>query len=119
MSVAKKNDKVDAKISRRFLHPRFKEECSLAMEAGKLKYGDFNFMKGHTILQLLDALERHLDLYKWGEDLDKDCSERLGRPVTHLGNMAACINMLLAQDDAGTLKDDRYHIDKVDRYEGN
>lgn len=108
MSGAMKNDKTDSKITRRYIHPRLKEECSLAMEAGAAKYSAFNFMKGHTVLQLLDALERHLDLYRWGEDLDKDCTERLGRPVTHLGNIAACVNMLLAQQAEGTLKDDRY-----------
>jgi hypothetical protein len=105
---AMKNDQLDSKISRRYLHPRFKEEVSLAMEAGAIKYQAYNFLKGHTTLQLLDALERHIDLYRWGEDNDPDCSNRLNRPVTHLGCALACINMLLAQEAYGTLTDDRF-----------
>jgi Domain of unknown function (DUF5664) len=106
--MAMKNDAADGKVGHRYLHPRFKKETSLAMEAGAIKYKAFNYLKGHTTLQLLDALERHLDLYRWGQDNDQDCSERLGRPVSHLGNMAACINMLLAQIEEGTITDDRY-----------
>ena len=109
---ALKNDISDGKIQHRFLHPRFKKETSLALMAGSIKYGDFNFMKGHTILQLLDAIERHLDLYKWGEDNDPDCTERMGCSVSHLGNIGANLNMLLAQIDAGTIIDDRYKGNK-------
>lgn len=104
---AKKDDKKDGKVGHRYIHPRFKKEVELAMEAGAVKYSSYDFLKGHTQLQLLDALERHLDLYRWGEDIDKDCSDRLGRPVSHLGNMGACLNMLLAQIEMGTSVDDR------------
>lgn len=109
---AKKNDAADGKVGHRYIHPRFKKELSLALLAGERKYGSYNYLKGHTILQLLDALERHMDAYRWGEDIDADCTERLGREVSHLGNMAACINMLCAQIDLGTITDDRPKIEE-------
>lgn len=105
---ALKNDVQDKKPQHRYTHPEVKRELALAMMAGAIKYSAYNFMKGHTVLQLLDALERHLDLYRWGEDLDKDCTERLGQPVSHLGCILACVNMLCAQRSEGTLIDDRY-----------
>jgi len=105
---AKKNDVSDGKYQCRYIHPATKKAMGIALEAGDLKYGPFNFMDGHTVLQLLDALERHLDAFRWGEDFDHDCSKRLGRKVPHVGNMLACLNMLMAQQAEGTLIDDRY-----------
>jgi hypothetical protein len=111
--TAAKDDKKDGKISRRYIHPRFKDAVGLAMEAGEKKYGKFNFLKGHTVLQLLDAAERHIDDYRWGQDNDIDCSSRINRDVSHLGNAAACINMILAQMAEGTITDDRVDREEV------
>jgi len=103
---AKKNNAVDGKVSRRFIHYRFLDELGLALAAGELKYGAYNFTKGHDLSQLLDAAQRHLEKIQWGEWEDADCTERLGRSVSHLGCAAASLNMIMAQLELGTLNND-------------
>ena len=112
---ALKNDLLDGKVSRRFIHPETLNEMGRAMEAGAIKYKAYNFMLGHTATQLLDAAMRHIELYMWGEDVDEDTSKRLGRDVSHLGCALANLNMLIAQKDADTLFDNRYkgHLEKT------
>lgn len=105
---AKKNDKKDGKPQYRYLCKRFLDETSYPMMAGVIKYGAYNFMKGHNRTQLLEAAIRHLMLDMGGEDLDKDTTDLLGQDVSHLGCALANINMLLSQLEAGTLTDDRY-----------
>jgi hypothetical protein len=104
---ARKDDVKDGKVGRAYMHPRTRDELELAHEAGAVKYGPLNFMDGHTTTQLLSAAIRHLEKHLWEGDLDEDCTQRLGRPVMHLGCALAGINMLLAQIEAGTHLDDR------------
>jgi hypothetical protein len=106
--VGRKDDKKDGKVGRRYLHPAFKDAVGLAHDAGAIKYEPFNFLNpGLTILQLLDACERHIDEFRWNGDYDDDCSKRLGRLVHHLGNAGACLNMVFAQLAEGVAIDDR------------
>ena len=106
MSGAKKDDRKDNKPMLRYVSLRLLEETSYAMMAGSKKYGEFNYLKGHKASQLIEAAIRHLFAALEGEQLDKDCTERLGSPVRHLGCALANINMYLQQEQAGTLKND-------------
>lgn len=104
---AKKDNITDKKSPYKYLTRWFKNATADAHLAGEIKYGDWNFLRGHTVMQLLEAMERHIEAVKSGEDYDADCSERIGRFVHHLGCAAAGINMYLAQLELGTLVDDR------------
>ena len=104
---ASKNDTKDKKLKYRFVHQTLIDECSKSMMAGEIKYGAYNYLKGHEMNQLLDAAVRHIKQYQEGENIDKDTTAILGMDVTHLGCALANINMLLIQQKHGTLKDDR------------
>lgn len=103
---AKKNAKKDGKASRRFIHPSSLDQMQFAMDAGEIKYGAYNFMKGHERSALISAAMRHLEKMMWGEWIDEDCTKILGREVTHLGCVLANMNMLAAQIAEGTSRDD-------------
>lgn len=105
---ASKNDIKDGKIGYEFLHPAFLYQVGAVFEAGAIKYDKWNYLKGHKASQLLNACKRHLDLWFYSkEEYDKDCSDIMGMPISHLANAAACLNMALAQIAEGTIKDDR------------
>lgn len=106
-SKARKNDVRDGKVGRSYMHPRTRDALELAHEAGAKKYEPLNFMKGHSTTQLISAAIRHLERHLWEGDVDVDCTEILGRDVSHLGCAMACINMLIAQAAMGTHEDDR------------
>ena len=108
---AKKNDGRDAKPKLRFLHRELKFGPTRAMMAGEIKYGAWNFLKGHGLLQLLDAMERHIQAIRDGEWTDPDTTEYLGKEVTHLDCIGANLNMIYWQKDNGTLKDDRIYLE--------
>ena len=78
----------------------------LAMRAGEIKYGDWNFLNGHGIFQLTGAMERHALCILDGEFEDKDTSERLGTVLPHYGCIVAGINMKEFQIEYGTSIDD-------------
>lgn len=103
---ANKNDRLDNKPELKYICQATLAELSYAMMAGKIKYGKYNYLKGHNASQLLEAAIRHLFAVLNGEYLDADCTERLGHPVSHLGCVLANINMLLSQQEAGTLNND-------------
>ena len=104
---AMKDDKQDLKPVRSYLSPILKDEICYGMMAGAIKYEAYNYLKGHKLSQLMDAMERHLDAVRQGEWYDVDTSRRLGRPVTHLGLVGCGLNMIFSQLDLGTLTDDR------------
>lgn len=103
---AKKDNKKDRKPELKYISQGLMYETSYAMMAGALKYGEFNYLKGHKASDLIEAAVRHLYSALNGDEYDTDCSERLGMPVSHLGCASANINMLLAQIEAGTVIDD-------------
>ena len=107
MSNALKNDKKDRKPAMQFVHPDLMEGIGNAMGAGEIKYGDWNFLKGHGRLQLLSAVLRHTFALMRGEDVDKDTTELFGRNIYHWDCIGANINMLLWQREYGTLTEDR------------
>lgn len=104
---AKKDDVVDRKPHVYYTHSSLEEGLANAQEAGAMKYGQWNYLAGHTSLQLLSAAKRHLTAFIEGEDLDQDCTDRLGKPVSHLDCVLANLNMLYTQRAIGVLKDDR------------
>lgn len=107
MTKALKDNEKDRKPPYKYLGRPFKDATAYAHLAGEMKYGPWNYLKGHTVMQLLEAIERHIEAVKSGEDYDSDCSLRVGKLVHHLGCAAAGINMYLQQAELGTLVDDR------------
>ena len=109
--TAKKDNIKDCKPAYKFIHPHLKEMCAYANMAGGQKYDDWNFLYGHDLDDLLDAMERHIDKIRQGEWADDDATAYLRKRcegstkiVTHLGCVLANVNMILHQLDAGTLK---------------
>lgn len=99
-STAAKDDSTKPDLS---LLPRgFKEAVARVMMFGVQKYGRWNYAKGHSLNQLIAAVERHLDAIKSGEDLDTESNQ------LHWGHVAAGALMALHQAELGTLKDDRF-----------
>ena len=92
----------DAKVPLWLLSPIAKVHWALAQYAGMLKYGAWNWrIAGVRASVYISAIERHIDAYKSGEDVD---------PVDrtkHLGNIMACCALLLEAEAAGKLVDDR------------
>lgn len=92
----------DRKIPLWLLSPVAKAHWALAQFAGLLKYGAWNWRSaGVRTSVYLSAMQRHIDAYTSGEELD---------PVDgthHLGNIMACAAILLDARAAGKLNDDR------------
>ena len=110
--LAKKNN--STKYALKYIHPNVKNWGALAMMAGAEKYGPWNFLNGHKLTDLLDAMERHIDRIRQGEWMDMDCTIRLNRDVPHLGCIVAGVNMIAGQLAKGTLVDDRHqYLDKM------
>ena len=105
--TASKNDKKDMKPALEFIHPDMVLGTGNAMGAGKIKYGDWNLLKGHGKLQLCAAILRHTYAIMKGEDVDKDTTELLGRTVFHYDCICASVNMMIWQRAMGTQKSDR------------
>lgn len=75
-------------------------ETANAFSIGEKKYGRWNYMEGMEAGRLVAALLRHA--YKWneGEEYDEDGQH-------HLGAVIANAAMILAQQERGTLIDNR------------
>lgn len=74
----------------------------LAMLQGSLKYGLYNWVDDPiTTSTYVNAAQRHLDLFKLGQDLASDTN------VEHLGHIMACCNILISAKAHNTLIDDR------------
>ena len=75
---------------------------TLGFLEGALKYGKYNWrIAGVRCSIYLDAMERHMEKYKNGEDVD---------PVTkvpHLASVMACCAIILDAGIVGKLTDDR------------
>lgn len=74
----------------------------MAMMQGMLKYGLFNYYDDPVSASTyVNAAQRHLDLYRLGQDLASDTG------VEHLGHLRACCNILISAHYHGRLIDDR------------
>ena len=92
----------DAKVPLWLCSPIAKAHWSLAQFAGMCKYQAWNWrVAGVRVSTYLSAMQRHLDAYMSGEELD---------PIDgthHLGNIMACAAIVLDAQAAGKLTDDR------------
>lgn len=80
---------------------------ALAMQDGAQKYGPFNWRQYPVKMTIYcDAIERHLDALKDGEDYADDSG------VHHLGHVLACAAIMLDAEACGQLVDDRPHHGK-------
>lgn len=76
---------------------------ALAFADGLAKYGMFNYLKGGlTAIQLLSAVQRHIDAYLAGEQIAPDSG------IHHLGHARAGLGMVIDLEVHGKLVDDRY-----------
>ena len=131
---ADKNNRVDAKPDHSLILPSFVDQLAYCMMAGEIKYGTFNFLKGHTVRQLTAATSRHLKRIEAGEDIDEDTTRILEHgytrpngtfipgigkriPITHNACIAANQLMMIAQREAGTLTDDRCNAAMILEYQ--
>lgn len=105
---ADKNDRLDNKPDYSMLPKAFLDQVAYVMMAGAIKYGRWNYTKGHDLTRLTSAATRHLKAIEAGEDLDPDTSERLGVDISHWACVAANALMALHQAQLGTLRDDRF-----------
>jgi hypothetical protein len=111
---ANKNDKKDIKPDHSLLPKIFMDQVAYSLMAGEVKYGRYNFYKGHKLSQLTAAISRHTKAIDNGEDIDQDTSLLLSSyygkdvQVTHAACIAANVAMMLAQKECGTLTDDRF-----------
>ena len=104
LNKASKNDKEKIDIS---LIPYVALQTEAkAFMVGAVKYGRYNYCKGHEASQLVAAAQRHLLAWFQGEELDPQD----GQP--HLGSVRACVAMILRQQELGTLIDNRYKKDE-------
>lgn len=79
-----------------------KAYLTMAFMEGACKYGKYNWrIAGVRASIYLDAMERHMEKYKNGENLDKDTL------VPHLASVMACCAIILDADLCGKLTDDR------------
>lgn len=100
IQTAAKNDK--QKPDHSLLPKVFLDAVAEAMMVGEKKYGRYNYCKGHDVSQLIAAISRHASAFMDGEERD---------PVDgqlHLGSVAACVLMILRQQELGTLRDNRF-----------
>jgi hypothetical protein len=92
----------DTKVPLWLLSPIAKAKWALAQFAGLCKYGAWNWrVAGVRSSVYLSAMQRHIDAYSSGEELD---------PVDgtdHLANIMACCAILIDAKAAGKLNDDR------------
>ena len=88
-----------------------KAVMALAFLEGALKYGKYNWrIAGVRSSVYLDAMERHLEKFKNGEDSDPTTS------VPHLGSIMACCAILIDAAICGKLTDDRPPVAPLGQY---
>jgi hypothetical protein len=90
--------------------PKAMEETAWVHGLGAEKYGPFNWRDtGVCASTYVNAILRHLNAWRDGEDLDPES----GR--THLAHVACCCNILIDAAHCGTLDDDRNVPPAADR----
>lgn len=92
----------DTKVPLWLLSPIAKAQWAAAQFVGLVKYGAWNWRAaGVRSSTYLSAMQRHIDAYSSGEELDPAD----GTP--HLGHIMACAAILIDASAAGELTDDR------------
>jgi len=83
----------------------FGRYCAAGLGYGALKYAPHNWLKGFDWSQVLDSLQRHLDAFKEGEDIDAESG------LPHLALAACNLAFLIEFFDKGKGNDDRFFYD--------
>ena len=82
--------------------PYAMEQTAWAHKLGAEKYGPFNWRDtGVCATTYVNAIMRHLNAWRDGEDLDQESG------ISHLAHVACSCNILLDADYCNTLQDDR------------
>jgi hypothetical protein len=103
------NKEQTGKIDLTLLPPEFKDQVAQVMMFGAVKYGRYNYTKGHRMCQdLLAAIERHVRDLQKGEDVASDSK------MSHFAHIAANCLMAIHQIELGTIKDDRFTAPKLE-----
>lgn len=72
---------------------------------GAERYGPYNWrITGVCASTYVNAILRHLNAWREGEDLDPESG------ITHLAHVACCCNILMDAAHCGTLQDDRNKV---------
>ncbi len=106
MSGSKKTNPKDAigvsKVPMHLIPGSAKAYLAIAFLEGALKYGKYNWrIAGVRTSIYLDAIERHYEKFKNGEDEDQVTK------VPHLASIMACCAIILDANLVGKLNDDR------------
>ena len=92
----------DKKVPLWLLSPIAKAHWAVAQFVGMVKYGAWNWRSAGIRSSIyLSAMQRHLDAYMSGEEVDPTDE------TSHLGHIMACAAILLDAKAAGKLTDDR------------
>jgi len=84
------------------ISPLFSAHVALGKLNGGMKYGIANYIGTEVVMSIyLDAIQRHLDKIKMGEEVDEVDG------VNHFGAIGANCDIILSAQAAGTLIDDR------------
>lgn len=92
----------DKKVPLWLCSPIAKAQWAVAQFVGMVKYGAWNWRSAGIRSSIyLSAMQRHLDAYMSGEEVDP--SDK----TPHLGHIMACAAILIDAEAAGKLTDDR------------
>jgi hypothetical protein len=89
------------KIRYELIAPEAQKELARVLTFGAKKYDDHNWRKGFAWSRLDGSLERHLQAWRQGEEIDPESG------LPHLGHAYACLMMLLSHTITNIGVDDR------------
>jgi hypothetical protein len=108
--------KYDAgKVPLELLPKQAMDEIAKVLGFGASKYGRDNWRKGMDWSRLIGAALRHITAFNDGEDIDPESG------ISHLAHAGCCISFLLAYQQLGLGRDDRYFahlMEKADAAQG-
>ncbi len=94
----------EKKTPLQLIPPVFKAGVAWVLKHGNTKYGPWNWRKTKVECQTyVGAINRHLDAWQSGEDLDPESGQ------SHLAHVAASVAILMDAEEQGTLIDNRPH----------
>ena len=103
-AIDPKGEAGNKKTPLQLIPPIFKAGVAWVLRHGNLKYGPWNWRKTKVECQTyVGAINRHLDAWQSGEDLDPESGQ------SHLAHVAASVAILMDAEEQGTLVDNRPH----------
>lgn len=100
---AVKNDITDKKVMMQLMPPDAMEKIAEVFTHGAEKYESWNYLEGDGIelTRLKGALDRHMNEWMKGNDIDPDSGK------THLAHAGCCVMMMLQITELRPQADDR------------